>query len=232
MITNTELFYAKMKQFQDKRRLLVESYENAVQDLDRYKGSAGYSEDLKALTDKFESDKKALIDEYAPGINASLGGMLDCIGARKIKAPTAEQISLLSVLKMKRKISPEELERAAEAVKNCPLALSLVTEIGQDHGIMRSFEHLNPEMSSSGASEIVSTLRDNTRDFLAFDTSKAARLAAAHHETFYGATDQELPKREIFEDKEGCFRSLSGLSGDSLRAFCDIADGLQDGETV
>ena len=225
MITNTELFYTKMKEYQDKRKQLVESYENAVQDLDRYKGSAGYSEDLKALTDKFESDKKALVDEYSPGINLALGGMMDCIGARKIKAPTAEQINLLNVLKMKRKISTEDCQRVAESVRDNPLALSLVSEIAADHGLICSFSHLNPEMSSSTATELVLALRDNTRDFLNYDTSKAARFAKDYHERFYGATDQELPKRESFEDKEGCFRQLCGLEGDSLKVFCEIADG-------
>ena len=231
-MTNTALFYAKMREFQDKRSGLVRNYESAVRDLSRYEGSSGYSEDLKALTDKFEADKKALVDEYSPGINLALGGMMDCIGKRKIKAPTAEQINLLNVLKMKRKVTTEELERTAEAVRDCPLALSLVTEIGQDHGLICSFSHLNPEMSSSTATELVLALRDNTRDFLNYDTSKAARLAKDFHERFYGPTDQELPKRESFEDKEGCFRLMSGLEGESLTAFCGIVDGQNGGDTT
>jgi hypothetical protein len=214
-----------MKEYQDKRERLVKNYENGVRDLERFKGSRGYNEDLKKLTDKFEDDRKKLIEEYAPGINASLGGMLDAIGKRTVEAPTTEQVNLLNVLKMKRRVTLEELQRVAETVKGNPIALSLVTEIAQDHGIIHSFEDLNPEMSSSAASEIVQTLKDSVGDFLNYDTSKAARLAKDYHERFYGATDQELPKRETFEDKEGCFRQLCGLEGDSLKVFCEIADG-------
>lgn len=232
MITNTELFYTRMKKYQDERKRLVESYENAVQDLERFKGSQGYTEDMKKLADAFETDRKKLIDECSPGINLALGAMMDCIRARKIKAPTAEQLNILNILKMKRKITTEELERTAEAVKDCPLALSLVTEIGQDHGFICSFSHLNPEMSSSTATELVLALRDNTRDFLNYDTSKAARLANDFHERFYGATDQELPKRESFENKEDCFRLMSGLEGESLTAFCGIVDGQNGGDTT
>ena len=47
MITNTELYYTKMKAFQDKRAELTEAHDKKVKSLERFKGSKGYEEDLK-----------------------------------------------------------------------------------------------------------------------------------------------------------------------------------------
>ena len=73
MITNTELLYTKAKQFQDKRTQLMTDYETKVQNLERFKGSQGYEEDLKKLTDKHNSDLSALIEEYRPSFDTISG---------------------------------------------------------------------------------------------------------------------------------------------------------------
>lgn len=224
MISNTDLFYAKTKQFQDERKKIEDSYEKDAESLERFKGSAGYDEEMRKITQKYKEDIKALQDEYRPGLYTVLGGMMDEVGKRPIKAPTTDAVNLLNVLKMKKKVTLEDCQRTAASVKDNPIALSIITEIAHDHGILRSFEDMCSEMSSQTASDIVKSLRSSLDDFLEYSTTRASRIAKNHHEQFYGASSP-LTKRPIFNDKNGCFYEIGGLKGDALKAFSDIVDG-------
>lgn len=225
MIKNTELLYVKMKNFQDKRVKIVETYEKGVKSLERFKGSKGYEEDLKKLAEKCEADLKALREEYRPSLLTVIGGMMDAIGRRSISAPTEGQINLLNVLKMKRKVTLEECQRVAESVRDNAIAVSVVTEIAHDHGIMQSFDDLCPEMSSKKAAEIVTGIKNGLDDYLQFDTTKASRIARDYYENTYGgAINTPLPKRLLFSDQAEFYRKEIGLEGESLRQFSEIVD--------
>lgn len=223
MITNTELYYAKMKAFQDKRAELTEAHDKKVKSLERFKGSKGYEEDLKKENDRFEAELTALRDEYRPGLLTVIGGMMDAIGKRSVSAPTNDQVNLLNVLKMKKRVTLEECQRTAEAVKDNPIAVSVVTEIAHDHGIMQSFDYLCPEMSSQKASDIVTGLKNGMEDFLQYDTTRASRIAKKYHEEHYGAVEGGLTKRKLFTDQADFYRE-EGFDPETLRQFSEIVD--------
>ena len=223
MITNTELYYAKMKAFQDKRAELTEAHDKKVKSLERFKGSKGYEEDLKKENERFEAELTALRDEYRPGLLTVIGGMMDAIGKRSVSAPTNDQVNLLNVLKMKKRVTLEECQRTAEAVKDNPIAVSVVTEIAHDHGIMQSFDYLCPEMSSQKASDIVTGLKNGMEDFLQYDTTRASRIAKKYHEEHYGAVEGGLTKRKLFTDRDDFYRA-EGFDPETLRQFSAIVD--------
>lgn len=225
MISSTDLFYTKARQFQDKRSEVMEKYEREFQAIERFKGSTGYQEEAKSLEGKKEAELTALIEEFRPGLYTVLGGMMDAIGKRSVSAPTGDQVNLLSVLRMKKRVTLEECRRTAEAVKDNPIAVSVVTEIAHDHGIMQSFDHLCPEMSSQRASDVVTGMKVAVEDFLQHDTTRASRLARDFNRTHYGATDGTLTKRKLFTDKASCFSDLAGLGAEDLRQFSEIVDG-------
>ena len=232
MITNTELLYVKAKQFQDKRVKIVEDYEKAFQALERFKGSQGYEDDVKSLQEKRDGELTALIEEYRPGFNTVFGGMMDAIGRRSVSAPTTDQVNLLNILKLKKKVTLEECQRIAEAVKDNPIAVSVVTEIAHDHGILQGFDHLCPEMSSQRASDIVTSMRDGLEDYLQHDTTRASRLAKQYYEDHYGSADRQLTKRRLFTDKEDFYREEMGLDRESLKRFSEIVDAIPEGGQV
>lgn len=223
MITNTKLLYEKAKQFQDERLKLINEYEEKLKSLDRFQGSKGYDEERKKLDDKHEEDLQALRDEYRSGFHTVFGGMMDAIGKRSVTAPTSDQVNLLSILKMKKKVTLEELQRTAEAVKDNPLAVSIVTEIAHDHKIPMSFDHLCPEMSSQRASDIVKRLNESIEDFLLYDTTRASRLAKKYHDDLYGAVEGGLTKRRIFTSQAEFFSEI-GFDDEMLKQFSDIVD--------
>ena len=223
MIKNTELYYTKMKAFQDKREELTEAHDKKVKSLERFKGSKGYEDELNEENEKYEADLKSLRDEYRPGLQAVFGGMMDAIGRRSVSAPTSDQVNLLNVLKMKKKVTLEECQRTAEAVKDHPIAVSVVTEIAHDHGIVQSFDSLCPEMSSQRASEIVTSMKNGLEDFLRYDTTRASRLAHEYHERHYGASDEHLTKRRLFTDQADFYRE-EGFDPETLKQFSEIVD--------
>ena len=223
MISNTKLLYAKAKAFQDKRAMLNDEYTNKLEALKKYEGSEGYQEDLEALNNKHENDLKSLIDEYRPGFQTVIGGMMEAIGKRSVSAPSADMVNLLSVLKMKRNVTLEECQRTAEAVKDNPLAVSVVSEIAKDHGIMQSFDHLCPEMSSQRASNIVTNLKSWSEDFLQYSTTRSSRIAERFYNANYGKTDIKLTERRLFTDETDFYREL-GLEGDMMEQFSEIVD--------
>jgi len=228
MITNTETFYIRAKKFQDARKELTDKFERDLKGLERFRGSKGYEEEEKKLREKFETELRSLQDEARASFNAIYSGMIDNIGKRTVKAPTTDQINLLNILKLKKKVTEEELSRVAESVKDNPIAVSLVTEIAHDHGIMRNYDSLCSEMSSETASKVVESLKAWTEDFVQFDTTRASRLAKEYHERNYGATDTPLTKRRLFEGKSDCFSELVGLDDQGLRLFSEVVDGGSD----
>lgn len=223
MIKNTELYYTKMKEFQDKRSELTEEHDKKVKSFERFKGSKGYDEDLKQENERFEADLKSLRDEYRSAIYTVFGGMIDAIGKRSISAPTNDQVNLLNVLRMKKKVTLEECQRTAEAVKDNPIAVSVVTEIAHDHGIMRNFDNLCPEMSSQRAANIVNGMKDGLEDYLMYDTTRASRAAKRYHEEHYGSAEIGLVKRTLFTDQAD-FYDREGLNSDTFKMFSEIVD--------
>lgn len=221
---NTEAFYQKAKRYQDERKAIVSKYENEVNRLERFKGSQGYDEDLKQLKENNRATLDALQAEYRPEFLDIIGGMMDSLGKRTMKTPTTDQLNLLSVLRMKKKISYEELSRAAQTVKDNPLAIDIVNEIAREQNIFHDFSDLCEEMSSEAVEKILNRMRNETEDFLKYDTDYASRQAIKLHENLYGITGQEPKKAELFDTMEGCYQRFAGLNRKQLEMFQEIVD--------
>lgn len=220
---NTELFYRQAKTFQDKRAAIMDKYTSDTAALEKYKGSQGYAEELQQLQTKRDSELAALINESRPGMHTVLKSMLSNIESRTMPAPTTEQTNLLNVLKMKEHVTVEDCQRVAEAVKGCPLAVSVVTDIAHEKGILQSFDHVCTEMSSQRANQIVISLKNEIEDLLQHDTTKTARLAQRFASEHYGNVESNLTKRKLFNSEAEFYTSV-GLEGDTLQRFSEIVD--------
>ena len=223
MISNTELFYAKAKSFQDKRAALVSEYEKNIKGLERFRGSAGYDEETKRIKAKLDADLKNLVDEYRPVFMSIIDGMTASVGRRGMTSPTEEQLRILQMLKMKKRPNADDISRAAQSVKDSRLALDILAEIAAEHKLPHSgFYELCPEISTEAALRAVDNLKSGIDDFLRFDTKRVSRIAANYYNKVYGSTDTELPKRELFTDQAGCFWEIGRIGTDSLDALTPI----------
>lgn len=222
-MNNTELFYRQAKTFQDKRAAIKSKYSQERQKIEQYRGSQGFDDDMQQLNEKENAELAALVNESRPGMLAVLKSMNEAIGSRSMPAPTTEQTNLLNVLRMKSKVTEQDCQRVAEAVKDNALAVSVVSEIAREHGIVHSYDYLCPEMSSKHAGEILATLKNELEDFLQYDTSRVSRLVQKHDMDFYGQSSNRLTPRATFATQAE-FYSTVGLEGDTMRKFAEIVD--------
>ena len=226
MIRNTEAFYVNAKKFQQEREKLVSEYEKTLKGMKRYEGSSGYKEDLEKLQKKHSEALTALQDEYRRSLRIIMSGMSEAVSKRKVNPPTNEQLNLLHLLKMREKVSEEELDRIAEMVKDNGIAMGVVQEVANSNGIVRNYQAMCKEMSSSYAQKQIQSLGKGLEDWLLYDTKKSGRLAQKYYQDKYGLSPQEeLPKRDLFEDMEGCFREIAGMDQEELKLFSQAVDG-------
>lgn len=229
MIKNTDLFYTRAKEYQDKRKGIVDEYEARIKALETAKGSKYFEDETKKAEDKKDEALKALKEEYAGYFNTHFDAMAKANASRSMTPPTEEELRTLQLLKMKEKPTEAELQAAANTLKGNATCLSVLTEISHNAGYMRGYMNYSEtkEMPVNEADGIIKGLASSVREFMEYDTPRAARVAREYHAQHYGTTGNEtpLPKRPLFEDKAGCFYEVCGLAGDTLTAFENAVDG-------
>ena len=229
MIKNTDLFYTRAKEYQGKRAAIVDEYEKRMKALEDAKGSKYFTDEAKKAEDKRDEALTALKDEYNGYFNIAFDAMRKANAARKMTPPTEEELRTLQLLKMKDKPTEAELAAAANTLKGNVTCLSVLTEIAHNAGYMRGYMGYSEtkEMPVEEAEAAIKGLASSVRDFMDYDTPRAARVAQNHHENLYGVNPNAtpLPKRPLFEDKAGCFYEVARMGGDSLEAFKNAVDG-------
>lgn len=230
MISNTEAFYRRARDYQTARKKVMDAYEARIADLEaNHKGSKYYEEQVPIAEETKDTQLKALKEDCGDALRLLFDSMKKANDTRPLQPPTEEELRTLQLLKLKEKVTEEELTRAAHTLKGNEACLSVLTDIGHKQGIITDFSRYADSsiMSTQTVNNHINTLESETADFLQFDTSRAARIAQAHHDTMYGTPEDApaLPKRAIFDGKAECFKLFAGLEGKELQAFCDAVDG-------
>ena len=227
MLTNSEIFFKAAKTFQDERKHINEEYEQALKDLENKRGSEYYKAETARLKEERDSRLSALKQDSGSTMLNAIEAMRKTAAQRATVAPTDEQLRVLQVLRMRETVSEKELTEAAQCLKNCPLGLSVIQEIAGKNGVIRNFKRFykGDKMPSEFASSALDTLEYETKDFLAYDTKRTARIAAQYQSNRYGQDESRpLPKRPLFDEKKACFQEL-GISLDNVDKFLAAVDG-------
>lgn len=229
MITNTDLLFSRMKQYQDKRKAVMDEYEKRLEWLEDKKGSEYYTEEEKIARDKRDEDLQTLRGEYDESARTAIKAMKEANSKRPAAAPTEEELRIVQALKLRDSVTEEELSMIANSVRGNGLCLDIVQDVAKKNNIMRNYRSICEEnrLSPSFVTDKLDYLESNVFDFLAHDTPRAARLAAEHYERYYGnkTDERDLPKRPLFDSKEDFFRQTAGLDGDTLSRFMEAVDG-------
>lgn len=220
---NTELLYRKAKKYQDRRNEIKSKYHSEVEALERYKGSSGYDEELEQLQKNLDISLQNLKDECKPDMYTALKSMYAAVETVTIPSPTIEQINLLNMLKMKKKITEDDCLMVANSVKDNPIAVSIVSEIAHDNNILRSYDNLCPRMSTNTATGLLNGLKKEIDDFLLYDTSRISRMYQNMQSNHYGSSVAPLSPRKLFDSKED-FYSDFGIDQDTFGKFSEIVD--------
>ena len=131
----TNDYYKNAQGYREKLRTIWAKYEGDISRLERFKGSAGYAEDVKKAENERKTAIAALQTETAKKFDECLKAMRDHARNQKMTPPTAEQLALLQALKMREKITRAELEQAARTLQNSPVSLSVLGAIGEKNGV-------------------------------------------------------------------------------------------------
>lgn len=129
---NTEYLYNAMREFTDARRENRRIYLEKKQKLDAYKGSQGYDEDLKQAMEqrnKADAEAKAKCEKI---VDSALNLMASVNGKRKLTAPTAEMVNILTVARMLKKPAKPTLDSIANSLGGNALALAALNDIARD----------------------------------------------------------------------------------------------------
>ena len=219
---NTELFYNRALEYQNKRNAAIAEYDGTMKKIASAKGSEFYDDAAREARDKKAAALSALKSEYTPMFNDIFSDMEAKNSSRGLKAPTAEELSIIQLLKLKKSVSKADLDAAAVSLKNNSSCLTILSEMARESGIFASYDNYggNREMSIEAAGNAIDALRSSTADFLSHTTTRAARLYVQHRGYAYGDADnQELPARPNFSDKAGCFAEIGGMNEGELAAF-------------
>ena len=159
-MNRTKEYHDVTKEFRKALSVIWDNYDKKMQSLEQYKGSNGYNDD-KA---KAEKERDIAVyntqQEYKTKFNEIIQGMRKSATSRSMIPPTAEQIALLQVLKMRENITRDELEQAGRTLKDCPAALSVLQEIAtqqQLYGLRFTY------LSTAGVLDSINTLADSAK---------------------------------------------------------------------
>lgn len=217
---NSERLYQYAREFQERREALIAAHEETMRNLIRYEGSEGYSADVKEEMKKYKAELSDLQDNYSAHFTDILQLMVRSIERRTLPPPTAEELRALEMLKMRKSVSQDSLDRVASFCSDSPLALAALDDIAAENGLHRKYINLCPEISNETAKKIVEGMSESLRDFLQYDTSRAGRLEEEYHNANYGKSEnekRELPKRKQFASEGDFYKDFARIDGDGLQ---------------
>lgn len=245
-MNNTQILYTKAKEYQDKRKAVIDAYEDRLAYLEQMRGSKYYEDEAKKAETIRDDALTALKAEYIPGFEAIFKEMQAVSGRREIKAPTAEELRIVQALKLRDYKSmenknldamEEELSRIARTVKGNSMCLSIVQDVARENGINTDYMEMytGSNMPHETVIRCLAEMRKKIIDFVEYDTSPVGRFAREKHEQRFGKMDEgtmpeevllgvkagysPIPKRELFNTQTEFYSSIFGLNNEPYSMF-------------
>lgn len=135
---NSERFYNRVRWYLDAVGQINGEYSDAMSHAKQYEGSTGGKTLVDRATATRDAAMKAEKETAVKAFREIIGSMRENVSARKITAPTQDQLAILQALKMRQKVDKDEIKQAENALKDCPVALAVLDEIAHDNGIIHT----------------------------------------------------------------------------------------------
>jgi len=139
-MTNTERYFNSIKCFRKDLSDLNAKYAPEYERLERFKDSASYASSKKAVDDRREKELSALRREYNDRLRSAVDAMEKTYMEKPTSAPTQEQLSVLQTLKLRDRVSRDELKQAANNMRGCPAAERVLEEIARKNDVILGLE--------------------------------------------------------------------------------------------
>lgn len=130
-MTRTQQYAELVAGFRKEMKAAQESANKKKKGIEKYKGSSGYSEEVAKIEDELRGKVKDIQDQYRPKFDRVISDMKAAALSVPIIAPTEEQLRTLELLKMRERLTPDEVRQAAINMKSCPAAMALLRELAK-----------------------------------------------------------------------------------------------------
>lgn len=157
-MTNTQRYLNSIKGFRKDLQEVNDKFRPEYERLERFKDSGSYAQSKKLLDDRRNAEVEELRREYADRLKSAVDAMEKTYMNRPASAPTQEQLSVLQALKLRDHVSRDELRRAAQTMRGCPVAERALEEIARKSGEILGLEQ---EISSDTVRQSLHSLRVN-----------------------------------------------------------------------
>ena len=217
----TRHYYEASTSYRDKLRGIWAEYDKKMQSLEQYKGSKGYEDD-KAKADKERDDAISRLQaEYKVKFKNILDGMRESAATRCMIPPTTEQLNLIQALKLRSKVTRDELQQAGNTLKDNPVCLSILDEIARDNEIVGV--HYGAE-STASIHEHIDALADSAKRICSLKKCDSRReLHTSPHDPQHTPGMRDLYTFRIDRDTEGIRDAMELYGGVSNLASFEAA---------
>ncbi len=213
---NTTNLYRTVADFMTARSEAIEEYRLMTRRYEAARGSKLYDDKMaeaRKKRDKTISDAQFIAKQE---IRETLLAMAEKADKIALQAPTAEQIRLLQLLKMKDRLTEAECTGAANAMNGNAACLALVDELARKSGVLHT-SYVNSlavkTYSPETARMTIKALGESCFDIVNNTTgaSKPALLAKQWHQNVHGSTfdPYELPQEEAFADEDDFYSQMN-----------------------
>ncbi len=213
---NTTNLYRAVADFMTARSEAIEEYLLMTRRYASAKGSELHTTEMdkaRKKRDKTISDAQAIAKQE---IRETLKAMAEKADKIALRAPTAEQIRLLQLLKMKDRLTEAECTGAANAMDGNAACLALVDELARKSGVLHTSYVRSLAVKTydpATARYAIKELADACYEIVNNTTgaSKVALLTKQRHQRQYGGTfdPYELPPEEPFKDESDFYEQMN-----------------------
>lgn len=213
---NTTNLYRTVAAFMLARSEAIEEYRLMTRRYEAARGSKLYDDKMaeaRKKRDKTISDAQFIAKQE---IRETLKAMAEKADKIALQAPTAEQIRLLQLLKMKDRLTEAECTGAANAMNGNAACLALVDELARKSGVLHT-SYVNSlavkTYSPETARLTIKELGESCYSIVNNTTGarKPALLAKQWHQNVHGSTfdPYELPQEEPFKDESDFYEQMN-----------------------
>lgn len=135
-MNNFQKFYFDITGFRDEMKGAVKRYQVTIKELERFKGSAGYDEEMKKAETTYRTETGAIRALYSERLSKRKEDCLAVLRTHRDPLPTPEQIAALQALKLLDKPTKAQITDLMPQMKDCPLTMAALRDTALQHGYL------------------------------------------------------------------------------------------------
>lgn len=184
-LTGEKTLYSVLNEFNRFRLALHDYYDKQIKSMEKYKGSDGYKKEYEKYLDEYKERLAQGQQDAYHDLDYVLSQYKKAVDNYIIESPSEEQLRILQTLSLKKKWTQEELDDIAQAVKDNPLALSVVTDKARENGyIYTRYEKLNSKPTKRQLQDNLEYIKNISTRFIKSPFSRASEKVFEHQKIY------------------------------------------------